>query len=167
MEKMKVLFVCERNPVKSLMAQAYLNALGALRFHAESAGLEPAAADPCVVRVMKEDGIDISSCRTKSVEEIRSRGGNFDFVVAVCGTGARWKALELPGKVYRIHWHFPDPEKFEGSEEDVLRKTRELRDAVKVQVSDFVKDVFKYMVDLGSEKRVKKAHAGTLLKREK
>jgi len=64
---MRVLFVCVHNSARSQIAEAYLNQLGQGNFLAESAGLEPATIYPPVIKVLKEDGIDISGKKTASV----------------------------------------------------------------------------------------------------
>jgi arsenate reductase len=76
--KKKVLFVCIHNGARSQMAEAFLNQLGADRFEAESAGLEPGSLNPVVVEAMQESGIDISGNATKSVAQMLSAGSHFD-----------------------------------------------------------------------------------------
>ncbi|HOD75534.1 MAG TPA: arsenate reductase ArsC, partial [Syntrophorhabdaceae bacterium] len=67
MEKTRILFVCVHNSARSQMAEAFLNRLAGDRFHAESAGMDPGVLNPIAVKVMKEEGIDISGNKTKSV----------------------------------------------------------------------------------------------------
>ena len=55
----KVLFICIHNSARSQMAEAYCKQFGGSDFEVESAGLEPGNLNPYVVRVLKEDGIDI------------------------------------------------------------------------------------------------------------
>jgi len=141
MNPTKVLFVCVHNSARSQMAEAYLNHLGEGRFQAESAGLEPGTLNPRVVRVMKEDGIDISRNRTKSVLDLLKRGRLFNNIVTVCDKEAAEKCPIFPGVAQTLHWSFPDPSAITGSEEEKLRRTREIRDEIKGRVKSWIKEL--------------------------
>jgi arsenate reductase len=134
----KVLFVCIHNSARSQMAEAYLNYFGEGRFEAESAGLEPGTLNPRVVQVMKEAGLDISRNRTKSVFDLFKQGRKFEYVVTVCDKEAAEKCPVFPGIAQALHWSFPDPSALTGSEEEKLKRTREIRDAIKAQVRTWV-----------------------------
>ena len=138
MAPIKVLFVCIHNSARSQMAEAYLNYFGEGRFEAESAGLEPGVLNPRVVQVMKEDGIDISGNRTKSVFDLFRQGRMFGYVVTVCDKEAAEKCPIFPGVTKPLHWSFPDPSALTGSEEEKLERTREIRDTIKAQVRTWV-----------------------------
>ena len=138
MNPIKVLFVCVHNSARSQMAEAYLNHFGEGRFEAESAGLEPGVLNPRVVRVMKEDGIDISRNQTKSVFDLFKQGRMFGYVVTVCDTEAAEKCPIFPGAARKLHWSFPDPSALSGSEEEKLARTREIRDTIKAQISAWI-----------------------------
>ena len=66
----KVLFVCIHNSARSQMAEAFLNKYGEGQFEAESAGIEPGKMNPIVVRVMQEEGIDLSKKATQGVFDL-------------------------------------------------------------------------------------------------
>jgi arsenate reductase len=119
-----VLFLCTHNSARSQMAEAYLNMLYGDRYEAHSAGIHPTRINPYVVKVMAEEGINISGARSKSVEEYLDRG--FDLVVTVCD-GARDACPVFPGGEL-IHRGFRDPSTITGSEEEVLAQVREIRD---------------------------------------
>jgi hypothetical protein len=38
-----------------------------------------------------------------------------------------------------VHWSFPDPAALGGTDEDKLRGTREIRDAIKTQIEEWIK----------------------------
>jgi arsenate reductase len=133
----KVLFVCIHNSARSQMAESYLN--GYEGFAAQSAGLEPGNLNPFVVKVMAEDGIDISGNQTKSVKDFI--GHEFDFVVAVCDKEAADKCPVVPAKGQKLHWEFPDPSSFKGSDDEKLAFTRTVRDAIKQKIADWVKNL--------------------------
>ncbi len=125
--KKKVLFICTHNSARSQMAEAYLNKLYGEKYEAYSAGIEPEKINPYVVKVMAEIGVDLSKARSKSIEEFRSEV--FDYVVTVCDH-AREVCPFFPGEVI-LHKRFRDPSIFKGSEEDILKETKELRDEIK------------------------------------
>ncbi len=141
MAREKVLFVCIHNSARSQMAEAYLNSLGGERFEAESAGIEPGVLNPLVVEVMKEDGIDISANRTKDVFEFLKAGKRYSFVVTVCDETAAERCPVFPGTMKRLHWSLPDPSRLQGSREEKLAKTREIRDQIKGRIEAFVQEM--------------------------
>jgi arsenate reductase len=120
------------------MAEAYLNHFGDGRFEAESAGLEPGTLNPRVVQVMKEDGIDISGNKTKSVFDKFKRGVLYSFVVTVCDEASAEKCPIFPGVAKRLHWSFADPSSLIGAEDQKLEKTRGIRDEIKRKVKSWV-----------------------------
>ncbi|PKL92954.1 MAG: arsenate reductase ArsC [Candidatus Goldiibacteriota bacterium HGW-Goldbacteria-1] len=136
----KVLFICIHNSARSQMAEAYLNKFGGEKFTAESAGLEPGVLNPLVVKVMAEDGIDISGNKTKSVFDFYKQGKLFSYVVAVCDAEAAERCPIFPGTGQKLHWPFNDPSKAEGTEEEKLAKIRGIRDSIRSEVIKFIKD---------------------------
>jgi arsenate reductase len=127
MGRKKVLFVCMNNSARSQMAEGLLNGLYGDRYLARSAGVSPKEVNPFAVRVMAEIGIDISKNRSKSIEEFR--GMKFDYVVTVCDD-ANESCPFFPGKV-QIHKSFEDPALAKGSEEEILRAFRRVRDEIR------------------------------------
>jgi len=120
------------------MAEAFLKKLGGNRFEAESAGLEPGELNPIVVAAMKEEGIDISGNTTQSVVDLFKAGNTYDYVIAVCSKEAEEGCPIFPGVCERLHWPFDDPSSFEGSDEEKLAKTREVRADIKKTIEEFV-----------------------------
>jgi arsenate reductase len=119
------------------MAEAFLNKLCGDRYKAKSAGITPTQINHYVVKVMAEIGIDLSTRRSKSILEFQ--GKTFDFVVTVCDA-AREACPFFPGEK-EIHKSFPDPSAFKGSEEEILRKVKIVRDEIKKWVeSTFCKE---------------------------
>jgi len=140
MNPIRVLFVCIHNSARSQMAEAYLNHFGEGTFAAESAGLEPGVLNPRVVQVLQEDGIDISGNKTKSVLDILKQGRLYGFVITVCDETSAEKCPVFPGAAKRLHWSFPDPSAAQGTEESKLEKTREIRDAIKAKVKQWLSE---------------------------
>lgn len=122
------------------MAEGYLNFLGSDYFIAESAGLEPGLLNPLVVKVMHEDGIDISGNKTKSIFDFLEQGKSFDYVITVCDETSGERCPYFPGKTNRIHWTFDDPSSLTGNEEEKLEKIRQIRDRIKNKIKEFIKN---------------------------
>lgn len=141
MDKIKVLFVCVTNSARSQMAEAYMNHLDGDSFEAESAGFEPGIINPVVVKVMKETGIDISGNKTKSVFGLYKQGRIYDFVITVCDAENAERCPLFPGIVKRLNWSFEDPASFKGTPEEILSRTKQVRDKIKLDVENFIKTV--------------------------
>lgn len=131
MNKIKVLFVCIHNSARSQMAEAWLNHLCGERFYAQSAGLEPGVMNPHVVQVMKEERIDMSHNKTKSVFDFFKAGEVFSFVITVCDESSAEKCPVFPGVTNRLHWSFHDPSTLTGSQEEKIEAVRKIRDDIK------------------------------------
>jgi arsenate reductase len=100
-----------------------------------SAGSNPApSVNPLAVKVMSEDGIDISSHHPKSLEEIPF--SELDLVITLCGD-AKEACPYVPSQ-RREHWGLPDPAKAEGPEEEKLAVFRQVRDEIKARVEELV-----------------------------
>ena len=136
----RVLFICIHNSARSQMAEAFLAKLGGSQFEAESAGIEPGTLNPRVVRALQEDGIDIRDKPTRSVFDLAKSGRSFDYVIAVCSKEAAERCPIFPGKGVRLHWPFPDPSTFTGSDDEIMGQVRSVRDAIKVRVQEFVRE---------------------------
>ena len=110
---MKVLIICTGNSCRSQMAAADLEQLCPL-WTVRPAGTRPAPeVNPLAVRVMAEDGIDISGRIPMSVS--RYIPEPWDTVITVCG-GARETCPVFTGRVSeRLHIGFDDPAAAEGS----------------------------------------------------
>ena len=133
----KVLFVCTHNSARSQMAEAYLKKFGGQRFEVESAGLEPGKLNPFVVRALQEEGIDISGNKTQGVFDLLRQGRSYNFVIAVCSKEAADRCPIFPGHAKRLVWSYADPSTFTGSDEEIMTRVREVRDAIKDRVRQF------------------------------
>jgi len=136
----KVLFVCIHNSARSQMAEAFLNELGAGKFLAESAGIEPGQLNPIVVEAMKESGIDISKNQTNSVQEFIDAKKEYDYLITVCDEASAERCPVYPGIGIRKHVGFEDPSGLSGSSEEKLDRTRMIRDQIKSKISEFVNE---------------------------
>jgi arsenate reductase len=139
MAKIRVLFVCTHNSARSVMAETFMNDLGGDRFHAESAGLEPRETNPLVIRVMKEEGYDLSGRKGNSIFEYFKEGRLYDYVVYVCASEDEDRCPVFPGVRRSLHWPFPDPSRLEGREEEKLSETRRIRDQIRSRIEEWIR----------------------------
>jgi len=114
-----VLFVCKHNTGRSQMAEAYLRQFAGDAVEVASAGTVAAdRPDPGVVKVMEQDGVDISSARPKLMDpKIMERA---DLIITM--------GCDVEG-VPRIDedWGLPDPKA------QPLERVRDIRDTVKAK----------------------------------
>ena len=133
--KQKVLILCTGNSARSQMAEGILRHEGGDRYEVFSAGTKPSQVRPEAIEAMREIGIDISSHRSKSVDEFA--GQPLDLVITVCGN-ARENCPVFPGTVRQLHWPFEDPAAVEGSEELRQSAFRRARDEIQERIRTFL-----------------------------
>jgi arsenate reductase (thioredoxin) len=109
----------------------------------ESAGIEPGEINPVVVELLKEDGVDITGKKTRSVFDLHAAGNTYDYVIAVCNPEAAEQCPIFPAEKERLHWPFPDPSKATGSLEEKLAYIRPIRDTIKAHVAGFCRKLEK------------------------
>jgi len=132
--KLRILFLCTGNSCRSQMAEGWARRLKSDCIEAYSAGVEPKGLDPRAVAVMKEAGVDISSQRSKSVEELKEL--DLDYVITLCGRAAE-TCPRVPGKAKVLHKGFEDPPRLAASaadEEEALGHYRRVRDQIRAFV---------------------------------
>jgi arsenate reductase len=132
MDKNRVLFICTGNSARSQMAEGLVNHFLGEQWEASSAGTKPSGyVHPLAVQAMAELEIDISSQRSKSVDEFRDTA--FDRVITVCDHAARNCPAWLGQGIVK-HMGFPDPATAGGSEVERLAVFRGVRDGLRKEV---------------------------------
>jgi arsenate reductase len=134
MTKPKVLFLCTGNSARSQMAEGLLRSLAGEQFEVFSAGTEPKGSIlPEVEKVMREEGIDISLQRSKSVMEYLGKAV-FAYVITVCSDAEENCPAVFLHMGTHEHWPFDDPAKFPGDDETRLASTRQVRDQIEARL---------------------------------
>lgn len=133
-ENTKILILCTGNSCRSQMAHGYLQSFDK-GLHVRSAGTEPGAeVNRLAIKVMLEDGIDISHHKPTSVDEYLN--DEWDYVITVCDD-ANESCPMFSGKVKnRMHIGFEDPSKVLGSEEFIMSEFRRVRNQIKAAFFD-------------------------------
>jgi arsenate reductase len=129
--KLKILFLCTGNSCRSQMAEGWARQLKGTEIEPYSAGVEPHGMNPGAIKVMAESGVDISTHRSKHVDELKDIP--FDYVVTVCDHANETCPL-FPGKTKKIHVGFDDPPrlaKTATTEEEALTHYRRVRDEIR------------------------------------
>jgi len=151
MRKIKVLFLCIHNSARSQIAEGLLRFYYSDRYKVFSAGATPTQVNPFAIKVMAEIGIDISTQRSKSIEEFR--GQDIDIVASICKSsakiacpfcsppllGSRPEIINetLPEAKRYLHYPFNDPSEVECSDEEKLAVFRQTRDEIKKWILDY------------------------------
>jgi len=131
----RILVLCTGNSCRSQIAEGYLKFFSKGRDEVYSAGVEAHGLNPRAVQIMKEDGIDISKQTSNKVDEYMKIP--FDFVITVCDN-AREKCPVFPSTAKKFHQDFPDPAKATGTEEQILKEFRLVRDMIKEYCRSFI-----------------------------
>ena len=131
----RVLVLCTANSARSQMAEGLIRHDFGDRVEVFSAGVSPAHVRPEAVAVMREAGIDISTHRSKHVNEFS--GQEFDDVITVCDA-AKEQCPIFPGPARRHHRDFPDPAAAGGSGEQRLAAFRRSRDELRHWLTDIL-----------------------------
>jgi arsenate reductase len=117
------------------MAEGLLRALAGDRYEVFSAGSEPTAVHPAAVRVLREEGVDISNQRSKSAAEFA--GQRFDYVITLC---AEEVCPAFLGETTRLHWPLTDPAAVLGDEEAQRKAFRDTAGELRTRIRQFIGD---------------------------
>ncbi len=131
----RILILCSGNSSRSQMAEGYFRRFLKDRAEVYSAGIEVHGVNPFAIRVMGEDGIDISHHTSNDVSEYLNI--DFNYIITVCDN-ARERCPYFPSEAKKFHRNFPDPVKAVGTEEEILVQFRKVRDMIREYVTDFI-----------------------------
>jgi len=122
-----VLFMCNRNAVRSPMAKALADKHFRRRVFTASVGLEAGPLDAFAVAAMEEIGLDISRHTAQTLTDLPESG--FELVIALtpeCREAGERIARRM-GAAY-AYWPIPDPTHVKGAREQRLEAFRSVRD---------------------------------------
>ncbi|HLN21870.1 MAG TPA: arsenate reductase ArsC [Bacteroidales bacterium] len=132
---MKILILCTGNSCRSQMAQGYLRSFDKV-LEVHSAGTIPApAVNQLAIKVMLEDGIDISNEKPKSVDKYT--GEEWDYVITVCDDANETCPVFHGAVKQRVHKSFEDPSHSSGIGDEILQEFRKVRDLIKIEFRKF------------------------------
>ena len=118
-----VLFLCTGNSARSIMSEVMMNAMGAPRFHAYSAGSFPTGkVNPFAIELLQKNRLPTDGLRSKGWDEFARPGApELDFVITVCDQAGGEVCPIWPGQPISAHWGVPDPAAVEGADEEKRR----------------------------------------------
>jgi arsenate reductase len=121
-EVFNVLFICNSNSARSIMAERLLDHWGKGRFKAFSAGNSPKAEiHPLTIKTLQSHGLNCDNLRSKSWREFSGENApHLDFVFTVCDEAAGEVCPIWQGQPMTAHWGVEDPVAVEGSDEEKL-----------------------------------------------
>ena len=126
--KQRILILCTGNSARSQMAEGLLRHDSGDRFEVFSAGTRPGIVRPEAIEVMRELGIDLTTHRSKHVDEFA--GQAFDVVMTVCDN-AKENCPFFPASTM-LHHTFDDPAALQANEAERLALFRRVRDEIRV-----------------------------------
>jgi arsenate reductase len=131
----KILVLCTGNSCRSQIAEGYLQYFAGRTAKVYSAGVETHGVNPKAIAVMKDDGIDISNHTSNNISEYSNI--EFDYIITVCDN-AKERCPYFPSKAKKFHYNFPDPAKAVGTEEDILKQFKLVRNMIKEYSKNFI-----------------------------
>ena len=121
---LNVLFLCNHNTARSIMAEAMLNHMGKGNIKAYSAAShfsEKEHIHPYALKILEGADIDTSTLRSKSWDEFATPDApQMDLIITVCDNAAGEVCPIWPGHPATAHWGYPDPSEGEGTDEEKL-----------------------------------------------
>ncbi len=120
------------------MAEGFAKEFGKGLIEVYSAGLMSAGVHRKAIAVMKEMGIDISTQKSKVIDEDLLK--KMDIIVTLCGN-AEESCPWTPPHIKRIHWPIKDPVGTIGTEEEIMNEFRRARDEIKEKVKKLIEEI--------------------------
>ena len=116
------------------MAEGYLKGFLIGKAEIYSAGVENHTINKNAIKIMKDDGVDISKNTSNHVSEYEHI--NFDFIITVCDLAHETCPNFFSNKAVRIHKNFFDPSKIE-HEEKLIFGFEKCRNEIKKFCQEF------------------------------
>jgi arsenate reductase len=131
-----ILFLCVANSARSQMAEGLARWLFGDAAHVQSAGSKPSRVNPYAREAMAELGVDLSTHRSKSVDEIDP--ATVDVVITLCAEEVCPVFLHA---ATRLHWPIADPASDDPalSPEDLRARFRAARDTIRARLESWAR----------------------------
>jgi arsenate reductase len=124
-----VLFICVHNSGRSQMAEAFFNQMAEGKARAISAGSQPAdKVNPTVVKIMQEEGIDISQNKPKLLTLEMMEGITLAITMG-CENACPYTTAETRD------WALEDPK------DKPIEEVRKIRDEIKLKVQKLLQEL--------------------------
>ena len=121
------------------MAEGYLKGFLIGKAEIYSAGVENHTINKNAIKIMKDDGVDISQNESNHISEFEKI--NFDFIITVCDHANETCPNLFSKEAVRIHKNFFDPSKIE-DEEKLIFGFEKCRNEIKKFCQEFCATYF-------------------------
>ena len=135
----RILVLCTGNSCRSQMAEGYLKGFLIGKAEIYSAGVENHTINKNAIKIMKDDGVDISQNESNHISEFEKI--NFDFIITVCDHANETCPNLFSKEAVRIHKNFFDPSKIE-DEEKLIFGFEKCRNEIKKFCQEFCATYF-------------------------
>lgn len=131
-----LLFLCVANSARSQMAEALARGMAPEGLRISSAGSAPSRVNPFALKALREIGLAARDQHSKSVDDIRQTGEPVvDAVITLCAEEVCPLWL---GEASRVHWPLLDPAAATGSDEEIMRSFRSVRDELRRRLTSLL-----------------------------
>jgi arsenate reductase len=134
----RVLLLCRNNSVLSPMAEGYFRHFISVNTEVYGAGIDLKKPEPLVLKLLKEDGVDVSKLRSYTLADLRHL--EFDYILTF-DEESELESHHLPSRSVKYHYrfdHFIADIEGENKEEIFLN----LRNRIKKIIRGFIKEHF-------------------------
>jgi arsenate reductase (thioredoxin) len=133
----RVLFLCKDNAIFSPIAEGYCKSVTGEDTEVYSAGIQVNRIDPYVVKMMKDDGIDLSKFKHHFVHDYRHI--DFDYILTFDAVSEE-ESHHFPSKSVKYHYDFDKILNQDCLEEDKPEMYQNIREKIKKTMKTFVKE---------------------------
>ncbi len=126
------LFVCKGNDSRSQMAEGFARSMGNGSVNVYSAGLSPRGINKLAAEVMAELGIDITDQKTQDFAKVPVT--KIDTIITLSSDADPLPSKVNKKKITQIHWPLNDPNSVSGSDAEVKKAYRAVRDEIRNRV---------------------------------
>ncbi len=135
----RVLFLCRRNGIRSMLAEGLARHMAPQALQAFSAGIDQ-EREPLLdlgVQLLAEHSVPAFGFQVKSYESLLDKAP-FDFVITVCDIVHESAVLDVFEGAEFIHWSLPDPIEEGRTPEEQRAIACEVFDMLKIRIAYFV-----------------------------
>jgi len=134
-DKVKILFICKNNSIRSQIAEAIINSFYGETHIAFSGGTQVKNINKNTIKVLKEIDIDISNKKSKNIEIFRNM--KFHHVITVCDDD---NCHYFPNADNYINKNFKDPQNLSKLDIGILNDFKKVRDEIKEWIIEMVEN---------------------------
>jgi arsenate reductase (thioredoxin) len=133
----RILLLCKNNAVLSPIAEGYCKSLTGPDTEIYSAGVEKEKIDPLVIKMMNDEGIDLSNHKPQSVHNLKHL--EFDYILTF-DSESEAESHHFPSKTVKYHYDFDKMLHENDIKENKSEVYNNVRDKIKKSVKSFVKE---------------------------